>query len=144
MKAKLAKAGFSLVEVMCAIAILGIGIVGLVQGIATALRSSKEAEIQTTAALLASGQMETFRAENFVVEGETEGDGDSGLDNYHWKQTVTATSVDGLYGVTVEVEHSGKPVYELRTLLFDAPLLPSTDNSSKPKDKLREREKRRM
>jgi len=137
------KAGFSLVEVMCAIAILGIGIVGLVQGIATALRSSKETEIQTTAALMAAAQIETYRAENFIVEGSTDGDGDSGLENYHWKQTVSATSIDGLYDVTVEVEHSGHRVYELRTLLFDVPLQPSSDNSSKPQNSLRDRERRR-
>ena len=66
-------AGFSLVEVMCAILILGISLVGLTQGITAALRSSKESELQTTAALIAAGQIETLRAEGFVIDGETEG-----------------------------------------------------------------------
>ena len=46
-----ANAGFSLVEVMIAVLILGIAIVGLTQGFTTALASSKESELQTTAAL---------------------------------------------------------------------------------------------
>src|SRR5437764_3964025 len=89
--------GFSIIEVMCAILILGIGLVGLTEGIGTALRSSKEAELQTTAALLAAGQIETLRADGFLVEGETEGDGEQGLSLYHWKQSVTTTIIDGLY-----------------------------------------------
>ena len=55
-------AGFSLVEVMVAILILGIALVGLTQGITTALSSSKESELQTVAALFAAGQIETLRA----------------------------------------------------------------------------------
>ena len=140
MTSLLRKNGFSLVEVMCAIVILGIGIAGLAQGIAAALRSSKESEIQTMAALLASGQIETLRAEGFIMEGETDGDGDEGLSSYHWKQSIASTKIDGLYDVTVEVEHSGKQVYELRTLLFDPPLTPS--DPSKSPDKLKDRRRR--
>jgi len=57
------KRGFSLIEVMCAVAILGVALVGLTQGITTALGSNKESELQTTAALLAAGRIETLRAE---------------------------------------------------------------------------------
>ena len=136
------RAGFSLVEVMCAILILGIGLVGLTEGISAALRSSKEAELQTTAALLAAGQIETLRADGFIVEGETEGDGEEGLSLYHWKQSVTSTSVDGLYDVEVVVQNSnsGKDIYTLRTMLFDPPFIPSDEpaNSKAPKRKKRE------
>src|SRR5213595_2971370 len=66
-------AGFSLVEVMCAILILGIGLVGLTQGITAALRSSKETEVQTAAAFIAAGQIETLRADGIITDGVTEG-----------------------------------------------------------------------
>ena len=39
---------------MCAILVLGVAIVGLTEGVTTALRSAKDGEIQTTAALLAA------------------------------------------------------------------------------------------
>src|SRR6202012_2526970 len=50
--------GFSLIEVMVAILILGIALTGLVHGITTALSSSKESELQTVAALYAQGKIE--------------------------------------------------------------------------------------
>jgi len=50
-------AGFSLVEVMVAVMILGVALVGLTQGITTALSSTKESELQTAAALIAAGRL---------------------------------------------------------------------------------------
>ncbi|MGA2865801.1 MAG: type II secretion system protein [Verrucomicrobiota bacterium] len=116
--------GFSLVEVLCAILILGVALAGLTQGLTTALDSHKESELQTTAALLAAGQLETLRAEGGLSDGtETEGEYGAGLSLYRWRQTITAAGLDGLHDVTVTVEHTktGKPLYELRTLLFEAP-----------------------
>jgi len=129
------RAAFSLVEVMCAVLILGIGVAGLSHGITAALRSSKESELQTSAALLAAGQIETLRAEGFVMDEETEGDGGDDLSLFHWRQTVKSTQIDGLHEVTVVIEHArtGKAIYELRTLLFDPPLddLPPSSSTTK-------------
>ncbi len=61
MKLPRGQAGFSLIEVMCALLILAVGLAGLVQGISTALGSNKDSELHTTAALLAEGRMETLR-----------------------------------------------------------------------------------
>src|SRR5881628_3418859 len=106
--------GFSLVEVMCAILILGIALVGLTQGITTALSLSKESELQTTAALIAAGKIELLRADGYVVDGMTEGESGEGLSLYRWKRSVTSTSVDGLHEVSVVVEDSksGTAIYE--------------------------------
>jgi prepilin-type N-terminal cleavage/methylation domain-containing protein len=114
---------FSLIEVVCAIVILGIALAGMTEGIATALSSNKESEAQTTAALMAQGQIETLRAEGDLTDGEKEGDGDQGLSLYHWKQTISPTRIDGLHEVQVVVENSrtGKAIYELQTLLFQPP-----------------------
>ena len=129
-------AGFSLIEVMCAILILGIGLVGLTQGLTTALSSSKESELQTSAALIAAGRMETLRADGYLKDGVEDGEGGEGLSLYRWKQTITATTINGLHEVEVVVENakSGKTIYELRTLLFDPPIDSSQDESSKRKN----------
>ena len=138
-------AGFSLVEVMCAIIILGIALVGLTQGTTTALSSNKESELQTTAALIAAGKIETLRAEGYLTERTTEGEGGEGLSLYRWKQSITSTSIDGLFDVSVVVENAntGTAIYELRTLLFDPPRYSNSDGSSDRKDSFKSRKKER-
>jgi type IV pilus modification protein PilV len=127
-------AGFSLIEVLTAILLLGIGIVGLTTGLTTALQSSKESELQSVAALIAAAQIELLRAEGYLYEGEEDGDGGPDLTLYHWKRSVTSTAIDGLFEVVVLVEHgrTGQPIYELRTLLFDPPILLTRDTSTEP------------
>lgn len=132
-------AGFSLIEVMCAILILGVALVGLTQGLTTALSSTKESELQTTAALLAAGRIETLRAEGYIIDGEDEGEYGEGLALYRWKQSITTTSLDGLYEVDVVIENSksGQTIYELRTLLFDPPSYSSQSDSGNRKEPAR-------
>jgi general secretion pathway protein I len=137
--------GFSLVEVMVAIMILGIALVGLVQGVNTALVSSKESEVQTAAALLAAGQIESLRADALGVEdGETEGEAGDELPQYRWRQTITATQIDGLHEVLVVVENSqtGKTVYELKTMLFERPYVTEEEEKNK-KDEQKKRERKK-
>jgi len=133
-----AAAGFSLIEVMVAILILGIALAGLTTGITTALGSSKESELQTTAALLAAGQVETLRVEGGLVDGETTGAGGAAFALYRWKQTLSGTGIDGLHEVVVAVESAadGRTIYELKTMLFEPPADSPTDTkTAKPKKK---------
>ena len=88
-------AGFSLVEVICAILILGLAMVGLTLGITTALTSNKESELQTAAALIAAGQMEQLQADRILADGVEEGDCGAGLSLYRWRQSISSTSISG-------------------------------------------------
>jgi prepilin-type N-terminal cleavage/methylation domain-containing protein len=125
-----ARAGFSLVEILCAILILGVGLAGLVQGLTTALASNKESELQTVATFIAAGRIDLLQADGFLIEGEDSGPCDD-LPMYQWRQSITRTSVEGLYDVQVTVEHAktGDAIFELRTLLFDPPLLPTSSET---------------
>ena len=130
-------AGFSLIEVMVAVLILSVSLVGLVHGINTALVSGKEAEVQSQAALLAAGQIEALRADGYYIEGETTGEFDGDLSVYSYRQNVTATQPEGLYEVTVAIEKtdSSEQIYELKTLLFDPPVIREETDKDKEKNR---------
>jgi prepilin-type N-terminal cleavage/methylation domain-containing protein len=130
-------AGFSLIEIMVAVLILGVSLVGLVHGINTALVSGKEAEVQSQAALLAAGQIESVRADGYYLEGETTGKFDGDLSIYSYRQNIEAREPEGLFEVTVAIEKtdSSEQIYELKTLLFDPPVI--RDETDKEKDRNR-------
>jgi prepilin-type N-terminal cleavage/methylation domain-containing protein len=117
------RAGFSLIEVMVAIVILAIALTGLTAGITTALGSSKESELQTSAALLAAGQIELLRAQTDWTDGEEQGDCGAELPLYRWRQNIRPSDIEGLHEVDVVVENAntGKSIYELKTMLFQIP-----------------------
>lgn len=129
-----------MVEVLVAILILGVALVGLVHGITTALGSGKESELQATAAMFAAGLIEEQRAEGDITDGQSEGNCGEELPLYRWMQTITAAGVDGLHQVDVSIQnaHTGQDIYELRTLLFERP--EETSDSKKTSD---DRSKRR-
>jgi prepilin-type N-terminal cleavage/methylation domain-containing protein len=131
MKKRLKQSGFSLVEVICAISILAIAVVGLTEGITLALQSNKESELQSTAALYAAGLIETLRAEGDITDRDQDGDCGEGLALYRWKQSISPTGIDGLHHVKVVIENAKteKLIYELETLLFEAPEDTATTSS---------------
>ena len=130
---------------MCAILILGTAMVGLTMGITTALSSNKESELQTTAALLAAGQIELLRADGIITDGVEEGDFGEAFSLYRWKQSISSTAIDGLHEVQLTVENfkSGKAIYELRTLLFDPPSDLASVKSDTRKDSTRSKRRER-
>jgi hypothetical protein len=129
---------------MCAMLILGIGLVGLTQGITTALSSSKDSEVQTAAALIAAGRIEHLRADGIILDGVDEGECGEGLSLYRWKETISSTNIDGLHEVTIEIENSksGQVIYELKTMLFDPPLLSTQEQSADQKGRNNRRDRR--
>ena len=117
--------GFSLAEILCAVVVLGIALVGLVEGITVSLRMGKEAERYTTAVLLATGRMETIRAEGDFIAGKETGDFGDHFALYGWSQDIVETGLSGLHSVRVEVllDSTKEQLYELETLLFQVPIL---------------------
>ncbi|MGO8697973.1 MAG: prepilin-type N-terminal cleavage/methylation domain-containing protein [Limisphaerales bacterium] len=140
------QAGFSLIEVMLAVLIMGIALVGLTHGMTTALESTKDSAQQTSVVMLAAGQMETLRAEGFLSDGTTEGDFGDDLPAYKWEQTVSPSTLDGLHKVVVVVKDakSGGTLYTLETMLFD-PDYPANaeESAAASKENQREHEKAR-
>jgi general secretion pathway protein I len=123
MNACSSQAGFSLIEVVVAILILGVALVGLTEGVTAALVSSKTSERQTTAAQLAAGQIETVRATGSYEDGQTDGDFGDQFPRYSWTQTISSADIPGLHDVEVMVQDSqtGETIYDLKTSLFELP-----------------------
>jgi prepilin-type N-terminal cleavage/methylation domain-containing protein len=136
MKASPRNAGFSLIEVMCAVLIMGVALVGLTHGITTALSSTKDSETQTAVIQLAAGQIETLRAEAILTDDTTEGDFGENFPRYSFEQNITPADVDGLHQVEVVVKDakSGAALYKLETLLFDTDYPATADDPSAKKD----------
>lgn len=110
---------------MVAIAILSIALVGMTQGLTTALQANKDAESTSVAAFIAEARVEFLRADGYLIEGVTEGALSGELSAYSWKETLTTTEIEGLFDVEVEVTHTdtNQRLYLLKTMLFDPPIL---------------------
>jgi prepilin-type N-terminal cleavage/methylation domain-containing protein len=145
MSARRHHGGFSLIEVMCAILIMGVALVALARGMTTALGSTKDSEVQTTVVSLAAGQIETLRASTVLTDETTEGDFGDSFPKYKWEQTVAPADVDGLHQVDVVVKDakSGATLYKLTTLLFDSDYPSSSASDAKQKQRDQEKAKKR-
>ena len=145
MSAQRHNGGFSLIEVMCAILIMGLALVALTRGMTTALGSTKDSEIQTTVVTLAAGQIETLRASGVLADDTTEGDFGENFPKYKWEQTIAPGGMDGLHQVDVVVKDAktGAPLYKLTTLLFDSDYPGSSASDAKQKQRDQEKAKKR-
>ncbi len=133
--------GFSLAEILCAVVVLGIALVGLAEGITVSLRMGKEAERYTSAVLLATGRMETIRAEGDFIAGEETGDFGDEFALYTWSQNLSETGLGGLHSVRVEVllDSTKEQLYKLEALLFQVPILGSGGETTETGTERRQR-----
>jgi general secretion pathway protein I len=145
MRARRHQNGFSLIEVMCAILIMGVALVALTRGMTTALGSTKDSEVLTTVVTLAAGQIETLRASGVLTDETTEGDFGDSFPKYKWEQTVSPGKLDGLHQVDVVVKDSknGAALYKLTTLLFDSDYPSSSASEAKQKQRDQDKAKKR-
>lgn len=117
------EAGFSLVEVLVATLILGVGLVGVMQGFTASLSASKTTEYQAQAVLLADSHLEELAMSPWLDVGERTGES-TVYPALQWRETVKEAKMDGLYEIELVVERkaTGEPVYRLSTLRFVMPL----------------------
>ena len=81
------KHGFTLVEVLVALAILTIALSGLMQVFSTGMRATVAAEQRTVAVLLARSLLAAIGIEEPLQAGESSGEWDDG---YRWTTVVSA------------------------------------------------------
>lgn len=118
--------GFSLLEVLLAALILGLGLAGIMEGMTLALQSHGDSERSTTAILLADGLLEEICAAGLPPEGESEGDFGDLFPRYAWTRRVEPIEPAGLHEVRVAIRwREGEreaEIYELTTFIFEAPI----------------------
>jgi general secretion pathway protein I len=87
--------GFTLLEVMIALAIIAITLVTLLASQSQSLSLASEAKLNTMAALLAQSKMAEIEAENPEDLASDSGDFGEDFPNYHWNLTVSNPGFSG-------------------------------------------------
>jgi general secretion pathway protein I len=90
------RSGFTLLEVMIAIAIIAITLLAVFGSQSQSLSLANEAKFSTTAALLAQSKMAEIEAVNPEDLASDSGDFGENFPNYHWKLTVSDVSFAGI------------------------------------------------
>jgi len=103
--------GFTLVEVIIALAILGIGLTVIIEIFTGGLRLAKISEEYTKAMNLGRMKMEEIAYKPKVEEGTSEGEFD---DSYHWQVQIKKTDL-----LPVEKDSDFKPPIELFQVRID-------------------------
>ena len=89
------RSGFTLLEVMVAIAIIAITLVAVFGSQSQSLSLANEAKFSTTAALLAQSKMAEIEVVNYEDLTSDSGDFGENFPNYHWNLTVSDVSFIG-------------------------------------------------
>ncbi len=99
------KPGFTVVEMLVATILLGIGIFATVGAISVAVRATGSAEFYQKAALLAQRKIEELEVQpQTLSQGEQNGDFGAEYPGYRWRQRVASSEYPSLYQVTVTIE----------------------------------------
>jgi prepilin-type N-terminal cleavage/methylation domain-containing protein len=130
-----ARPGFSLLEVIVALAIVGVTAVGALASVGAELRAAEDARTTLEAEALAVYRMATLEmltAEQLqrIPDSLARGRFDPPFERYRWTATSDAVlGEEGLTEVELEVEWEGGS-FPLRTLLFRQSVLSQTAPSS--------------
>jgi general secretion pathway protein I len=97
------KAGFTLLEVMIAMAILAIALVAVFQMQSQSISMASESRFMTTASLLAQSKMTEIEAGKSLENQSQKGDFAPDHPEYAWTIQVTDTRIDKLKKIEVNV-----------------------------------------
>ena len=112
--------GFSLIELMAALTIFGVGVLGTLELFSVCLQSTSASVGYTQAMFLAQSQLEANIAEDQMTEGTDSGDFGSGYPRHVWELDVEQTDQTGLTRVRIVVtwdERGREKQYALTTLV---------------------------
>jgi general secretion pathway protein I len=96
--------GFTLIEVLVALAVVAIGMAAVLGALSSAADTTSYLRDKTFAEWLALNKIATLRLQGQIPStGDTNGDTDFAGRSWHWRQDVTATQVQGMVRIDVKV-----------------------------------------
>lgn len=95
--------GFTLLEVMIALAILSLVAVAFLRSQAGSFRLIDEAGYISLATLLAKEKMAELEGKGFSEPGRSSGEGEEGFQDFKWEKIVSATEVWNVQKVQIKV-----------------------------------------
>jgi general secretion pathway protein I len=95
--------GFTLLEVMVALAVLSVALVVVFSQQAASIAQGNEARIITKATLLAQERMAGLISTEDLTEGDEEGEVEDSIPPFKWKQMVEESNIEGMKKITVLV-----------------------------------------
>jgi general secretion pathway protein I len=115
------RGGFTLLEVMVALAVLSVVLVVVFSQQAASIAQGNEARIITKATLLAQERMANLLTEGRLRTGEEEGEEKDSIPPFTWKQQVEESTVEGMKKLTVIVQwKEGENERDLRFVTYVA------------------------
>jgi len=96
--------GFTLLEVLVAVAILAIAMVAILKANVQSLDTLTRSRETSTASLLAAGKLAEVEAAGVAKWSELRGDFGEDYPDYTWEVETSSTQVEGLVQVTVIVQ----------------------------------------
>jgi general secretion pathway protein I len=100
-----ASRGFTLIEVLVALAIVAIGMAAVLETLTSSANTTMYLQDKTFANWVALNRIETVRLSNSVPQPGTSNDNITFAgQNWEWQQTVTTTQIPGMVEIEVDVK----------------------------------------
>lgn len=101
--------GFSMIEMMVAMTILGIGVAAVIYSLGGSLKAQRRVVQREAAVDLLRMKMAEYSATDRQLEAHS-GGFDPPFEEYGWTVEVTPTELEGLYRLDVEVTWPGRTI----------------------------------